>query len=214
MTCDGDPRPAPPWGDDLHLGVFANVEIPRRLIDGPVFSGLPPDERWALMRLLFASWHEKPAGSLPADPASLADRAGFGMDVAAWLAMQDRVLQSWTACNDDRLYFLPWEDVLADAFGRVRKTRKGDNNRRMRSRIKAELAEIGIPQVDQITTADLDPFIAAWVGNGGKELRGARRKDALISLASDFGMLPGQVPNDVRLTARFKSISGGATGSD
>ena len=45
-----------------------------------------------------------PAGSLPDDDDELAEAAGFGMDVEAFLAVKAEVMAPWTMCDDGRWY--------------------------------------------------------------------------------------------------------------
>lgn len=111
-----DPRPEPPWGPDFDPGPRTRVRLPRTLLHAPAFAELAPAERWVQIRLIVASWAETPRGSVPSSPASLADLAGFGLDVDAWHQMAPRVLSFWTAARDDRLYFEP----LAESTGSQR----------------------------------------------------------------------------------------------
>lgn len=58
----------------------------------------------AAIMLWTASWHESPAGSLANDDRTLANAAGFGRSVAAFLAVKDEALHGFVECSDGRLY--------------------------------------------------------------------------------------------------------------
>lgn len=51
-----------------------------------------------------ASFHEKPAGSLPAEDRLLARLAGFGRDLAGFMAVRGKAVEGWVECADGRLY--------------------------------------------------------------------------------------------------------------
>lgn len=214
---DHDPRPLPPWPDDVDLRIFAIVEIPRDLLTAPCFADLDPAGRWALMRLIGAAWHQVPAGSLPAHPAALCDLAGFGVDLGAWLAVQDRVLASWTLAQDDRLYFEPLGDVIAEAWGRRRKKRSTSTSQKRRARMRAELSAIGVPDASRLGDDQLERFLEFWIERGGQGFRGETRAGYLMQAASDFGLLPrpgGDVVVDARLRTQFSTRQGGLGHSD
>lgn len=50
------------------------------------------------------AYQATPAGSLPDDDDDLAEAAGYGMDVVAFLAVKDEIMAPWTMCSDGRWY--------------------------------------------------------------------------------------------------------------
>ena len=51
-----------------------------------------------------AAWHQIPAASLPDDDRVLANLAGYGRVVSAWLEVKESALHGWIKCSDGRLY--------------------------------------------------------------------------------------------------------------
>lgn len=207
MDADLADLPPPPWSEDLNLGVFHTVEIPRRLITDPLFSDLEPLAFRSMVRLMFFSWHERPPGSLPAHQRTLADAAGFGSDLAGWAAVEPIVMDRWLYASDGRFYLLEWQEAIEAAGARVRKKRSSDGARKRRWRMRAELEGIGLPQVDRIAVDVIDRVIAEFDRRGGAELRGDQRRHALTMTASDLDLLPGAYDADVRLGAPMKKLS-------
>lgn len=58
----------------------------------------------AAVLLWCASWHQRPAASLPNDDRSLALLAGFGRDLKAWKEVREEALRGFVECSDSRLY--------------------------------------------------------------------------------------------------------------
>lgn len=58
----------------------------------------------AAVLLWCASWHQRPAASLPNDDRSLALLAGFGRDLKAWREVREEALRGFVECSDSRLY--------------------------------------------------------------------------------------------------------------
>jgi hypothetical protein len=51
-----------------------------------------------------ASWHQKPAGSLPDDDKVLAGLVGMGRALREWRKVREETLRNWVKCDDGRLY--------------------------------------------------------------------------------------------------------------
>ena len=62
------------------------------------------DEFRTGIALWTASFHEKPAGSLPSDDRLLARLADFGRDVQGFMQVREKALEGWIECGDGRLY--------------------------------------------------------------------------------------------------------------
>lgn len=58
----------------------------------------------AAVLLWCASWHQRPAASLPNDDRSLALLAGFGRDLKAWKEVREEAMRGFVECSDSRLY--------------------------------------------------------------------------------------------------------------
>lgn len=189
-TDDGG-LPAPLWSPDTDVSTFAVVEIPRRLFDGPLFAGLSDRAHRALVHLMAHAWHEVPAGTLPAHPATLAHAAGYGEDVAGWCAVEAETLQHWVLCADDRLYLPDWADTIEEASRRRRKASGATAHRQRRSVVRQLLREAGVRQVERLTVAVIDDVTATFYGRGGGGVRGQERRDLMLVVAVECGLAPG-----------------------
>jgi hypothetical protein len=97
--------PVPPVPPDLDLQTCHYMPIDVvRFRDSSFAFETTGDEFRAGMLLRFASWHQKPASSLPNDDAVLARLAGFGRDLIAWHGVKCGALHGWEECSDGRLY--------------------------------------------------------------------------------------------------------------
>lgn len=63
-----------------------------------------PDAVLAALLLWGAAWHEVPAASVPNNDKWLANAAGYGRAVDAWLAVKQGALRGFVLCSDGRLY--------------------------------------------------------------------------------------------------------------
>lgn len=70
----------------------------------------------AAVLLWCASWHQLPAGSLPADDQELANLAGLGRAVAEWKRIKDGALYGWILCSDGRLYHPYIAKIVGEAW--------------------------------------------------------------------------------------------------
>lgn len=209
---DHDPRPAPPWGE-ICIATFSNVELPIPLLNGPVYAGLSPLAFKAMIKLMAFAWHQTPAGSLPMDAHTLAENSGFGRDVSGWLEIEAEVTGRWLACNDDRLYLPEWGKTIEAAGERKTGIKKSDTRRQRRTALRKALTEAGVPNVKGITVARIDEVVEAFCNRGGLEMRGGARSDLVVTLASDFGLLPKELGADVRLASKFRSLGTVVSGS-
>lgn len=96
-------EPLVPANVDLRDFAYMPLDVVRfrdsdfaALIDGEAFR--------AGVLLWCASWHQIPAGSLPADDRVLANLAGFGRYVGEWEKVKESALHGWIQCADGRLY--------------------------------------------------------------------------------------------------------------
>lgn len=91
------------------------------------------------------AYEETPAGSLPADDIELADLAGFGRDVRAFLEHKDDIMGAWTLCSDDRYYHPTLCEVILEAWekGSVKRRSEAERKAEYRARVRAKAA--GVP---------------------------------------------------------------------
>ncbi|WP_242183251.1 HNH endonuclease [Sphingomonas sp. CARO-RG-8B-R24-01] len=75
-----------------------------RLRDSDLAAEAHPEACWYAVLLWSASWHQVPAGSLPAGEAVLARLCGLGRDVKTFRRHRDDAMRGWIECSDGRLY--------------------------------------------------------------------------------------------------------------
>jgi Protein of unknown function (DUF1376)/DnaA N-terminal domain len=74
------------------------------------------EEVLAAALLWGAAWHQVPAASLPDDDRVLAQLAGYGRAVAAWLVVKQGALRNFVTCSDGRLYHPVVAEKARDAW--------------------------------------------------------------------------------------------------
>lgn len=81
-----------------------------------------------------------PAGSLQDDDDELAEAAGYGMDVDAFLAVKPEIMAPWVLCSDGRWYHPTVCEVVLDAWAaKQRRAAKIDRRLAMESGLWEEL---------------------------------------------------------------------------
>lgn len=82
--------------------------------------------RCAALRLWWHSFgHEVPAASLPNDDQLLAEYAGYGEVVKAWLKIKPQAMRGWVLCSDGRWYHKTVAELALEAWkGRVKNREK------------------------------------------------------------------------------------------
>lgn len=95
-----------------------------------------PEARCAAMTLWWQSWHQVPAGSLPANARLLASLAGYGVAVAAFEAIQEQATRGWVLCADGRLYHPFLAKLALDAWEEKKEfeRRKAEDRQRKKDR--------------------------------------------------------------------------------
>jgi hypothetical protein len=76
----------------------------QRLRDSDLAAESTPEECWAALLLWGAAWQQVPAASLPDNDRVLANLAGYGRVVEAWLKVRAGALRNFILCSDGRLY--------------------------------------------------------------------------------------------------------------
>lgn len=133
MAEDARPDPLVPPEVDLrdydYLPLYGD-----RLFDSDTWALCDADEKVAALRLWWKAWHEEPAGSLPDNNRLLAERAGYGVAVKAFLAIKDNAMRGWILCSDGRLYHPVVASIAIEVWGK--KARKRAENAADRERKK------------------------------------------------------------------------------
>lgn len=136
--------PQPPVPADADLRHYGDMPLEvARLRDSDIASiGDAEAFRCAVM-LWCAAWHQVPAGSLPADDATLARMAGLGRDQRTWKRLRAAALRGFREFSDGRLYHrVVCEKVIGGlnstqlhkwnkACGRVRKDNFGRRKKKL-----------------------------------------------------------------------------------
>jgi 5-methylcytosine-specific restriction endonuclease McrA len=90
---------------DLDLRDFDWMPLDvKRLRDSDLSVLAPGDAFRAAVLLWCASWHQVPAGSLPADNRLLANLAGYGRDLKGWSSVKSDAMHGFVECSDGRMY--------------------------------------------------------------------------------------------------------------
>lgn len=87
-----------------------------RLFNSDTWTLCDADEKVAALRLWWRAWHEEPAGSLPDNDRLLADRAGYGVAVKAFLGVKENAMRGWIQCSDGRLYHPVVASIALDVW--------------------------------------------------------------------------------------------------
>lgn len=95
--------PLTPPESDLQDFPFMPLHV-ARLRDSDLAAEETPEACWYAVLLWAASWHQLPAGSLPANDAILTRLIGLGRDVRTFLKHRDGALRGFILCDDGRLY--------------------------------------------------------------------------------------------------------------
>lgn len=101
-----DDRPAPLVGVEVDLRGYEFMPLyGDRLLKSETWISGSAEARVAALRLWWHAFaHEVPAGSLPDDDRLLADYAGYGVAVKAFIRIKPSAMKNWVACADGRLY--------------------------------------------------------------------------------------------------------------
>ena len=83
------------------------------------------------------AYQATPAGSLPDDDDELAEAAGFGMDIDAFLTAKAEIMAPWTLCSDGRWYHPTLCEVVLEGWEKAGERRKKDAARKAAQRARA-----------------------------------------------------------------------------
>jgi hypothetical protein len=94
------------------------------------------------------AYQSTPAGSLADDDDELAEAAGFGMDVEAFLAAKAEIMAPWMLCTDGRWYHPTLCEVVIEAWEKASEKRqkearrKAEQRAKVRTPVRAEKANV------------------------------------------------------------------------
>lgn len=136
-----------------------------------------------------------PAGSLLDDDDELAEAAGFGFDVDAFLAHKAEIMAPWVLCSDGRYYHPTVCEMVLDAWERASDRKKKDAERKANQRARLRGQGDDVPEVTPKTQpvtrdmqevtrdiANVPPEIATHTEQ--TEQTGQDRREASASLSS------------------------------
>jgi hypothetical protein len=86
-----------------------------------------------------------PAGSLADDDDELAEAAGFGMDVDAFLAAKAEIMAPWLLCSDGRWYHPTVCEVVLDSWERTSERRRAAAAKKAGQRARARGQGAAVP---------------------------------------------------------------------
>jgi hypothetical protein len=121
------------------------------------------------------SYRQDPAGTLPDDDVELAQIAGYGADVGAWVAVRDRVLHGWreTLCDDAgagevRLGHAVIAEIAQRSFKRKagkKRAREESNVNLVRFKVREKLKRLGMARLAE--AAPVVAEMADWLIEAG-----------------------------------------------
>jgi hypothetical protein len=150
------------------------------------------------------------AGSLPDDDDELAEAAGFGFDVSAFIDHKAEIMAPWVLCSDGRWYHPTICEVALDAWARTSDKRKKDATRKAEQRAKSRGLPPPTPKTTPVPpeTANVPPELAPVPRDTGEIARDKATQteqtgqdiedaDASLSLGDDEAVEPvGKYPPD------------------
>lgn len=102
--------PEPLLPADVDLRDFPDMPFAvQRFRDSGIANTKHPEQVIAALMLWCASWHQRPAGSLPSTDAELSPLAGYGRGVRDFLRVKAGALHRMVLCSDNRF----WHPVIA-----------------------------------------------------------------------------------------------------
>jgi len=166
--------PEPMTPADCDLRGLEYMPLLGQHLFGSEFNARANDSEWrAGLTLWWAAWCQVPAASLPDDDVALCRFADLGRDVKLWKKLRNKALHGWVKCSDGRLYHPTLAKQALLAWGK-RKVNKEDRSsaaerkareREARSRMFAQLAEVGVTPDWNTTTSDLRALVTEKCGD-------------------------------------------------
>lgn len=143
--------PAPPVPPDADITHYDDMPLEvRRLRDSGIARIIDAEIFRCAVLLWCASWHQKPAGSLPDDDVELCHMAGLGRDLKAWGRIKAGVMRGWRLFADGRLYHRVIAEKVVGALNSTRLNRYQKEHGRVRKlnidRAKKKLPALELPE--------------------------------------------------------------------
>lgn len=96
--------PAPPYGPEVTMLKSVGLALPAAdLFCDPYFKRRSLYAEYMALRLMVASWHQRPAGSLPASLEDLYRLVRYG-HIASFKRAAVEIMRDWRLASDGRLY--------------------------------------------------------------------------------------------------------------
>jgi hypothetical protein len=139
--------PAPLVPAEIDLRSFKSMPLEgNRLFKSDTWIMCTSEERVAALRLWWASWHQEPAASLPSSDQLLAELAGYGVAVKAFLKVKANAMRGWIKCADGRLYHHVVAEIALESWAKKRAKTTENAADRDRKRRKREAQRNGVHQ--------------------------------------------------------------------
>lgn len=132
------------------------------------------------------AYKQTPAGSLPDDDDELAEAAGYGMDVEAFLSSKPEIMAPWVLCSDGRWYHPTVCEVVLDGWAKTSERRRKDAERKARQRdqVRGVTRDNGaVPRDTAEVTRDSNE-VPPEIGTQTQQTGQDREEDADASLSS------------------------------
>jgi hypothetical protein len=183
----GEPAPLLPTECDLR-GLEWMPLYGDRLFASDTWLMAGPEGRCAALTLWWAAWKQFPAGSLPDHDIALAQLAGYGAAVKAWIAIKAEAMRGWVKCDDGRLYHPIVCKFALEAWDR----RVKERDRKASYRAKKDGTDASRPRpvprddhgtiAGQTTGQDAEKYGDGHVERTGQDRRGQEKES--VSLRS------------------------------
>ncbi len=135
------PEPLTPEGCDLRSHTYFPLHYDR-LLRSKWWRRASDFARSRNMDLWAHAFREVPAASLPDDDADLADMAGFGRDIEAFVKAKAELLEPWILCADGRWYHATLAEVACDLWDRMDGKRRANRERQQARRVRLKVAAV------------------------------------------------------------------------
>jgi hypothetical protein len=164
------------------------------------------------------AYKSRPAGSLPDDDDELAEAAGYGLNVEAFLVHKAEIMAPWTLCADGRWYHPTVCEVVLETWERTSEKRRQDRlrqqARRMRVRQGAADAPSNVPSAPlSAVTRDTPPPSRVTTPDVAREIatQDKTRQDRDITVASAAPSATAPKPEPWKADPDFLTVWDAAT---
>lgn len=149
-----------------------------RLRDSDLSACATGDEFKAAVILWCASWHQRPAASLPADDRILARLAGVSLP--EWQELRAGALRGWVKCSDNRFYHPVVAEKAKEAWEAKERRKQRTAAARTAKLSQPNRAECNDSDAPSVTT----PVTEIVTGSNRREGKGEEEKKDPTSLRS------------------------------